>query len=66
MNDNLQKIQEILIGRGNELLNQPKLELVRFTDNIESDKLMGDIEKRPHAYVLACVMDRQNWEKLMN
>jgi endonuclease III len=59
MNKNLQKVQEILIKRGNELLNQPKLELVRFTNNIESDKLMGDLEKRPHAYVLACVMDRQ-------
>jgi len=59
MNSNLQKIQEIIIGRGNELLNQSKLDLVRFTDNIESDKLMNDLENRPHAYVLACVMDRQ-------
>ena len=59
MNSNLQKIQEIIIERGNELLNQSKLDLVRFTDNIESDKLMNDLEKRPHTYVLACVMDRQ-------
>jgi len=55
----LLKIQEILIERGNELLKQPKLDLVKFTDNIESDKLMGDLKERPHAYVLACVMDRQ-------
>ena len=59
MNPNLQKIQEIIIERGNELLNQSKLDLVRFTDNIESDKLMNDLENRSHAYVLACVMDRQ-------
>ncbi|MFH1506260.1 MAG: iron-sulfur cluster loop [archaeon] len=59
MNNNLQKIQEILIERGNELLNQPKLELVRFTDSIESDKLLNDFDKFPHAFILACVMDRQ-------
>lgn len=59
MNSNLQKIQEIIIERGNELLNQSKLDLVRFTDNIESDKLMNDLENKPHAYVLACIMDRQ-------
>lgn len=59
MDSNLEKIKEILIKHGTELLNKSKLEIVRFTDNIESDTLMGDLEKRPHAYVLACVMDRQ-------
>ncbi|MBT6338563.1 MAG: iron-sulfur cluster loop [Desulfobacula sp.] len=56
---NLTEIKEILIKRGNELLNEKKVDLVRFTDNIESDKLMNDFENTPHAYVLACVMDRQ-------
>jgi len=32
---------------------------VNFTGNPEADKLLNDIETTPHAFVLACVMDRQ-------
>lgn len=59
MNSNLQKIQEILIKRGNELLNQPKSDIVKFSGNIDADKLVNDFKKFPHAYVFGCVMDRQ-------
>ena len=56
---NLDAVREILIKRGNELLSEKKVDIVRFTDNLDSDKLMNDFENTPHAYVLSCVMDRQ-------
>lgn len=58
MNSMQEKIVEELIRRGKELLRQPpkKLEL---TGNPEADDLINDLENFPHAFVLACIMDRQ-------
>lgn len=53
-----EKIIEILIQRGNELFAQPPKK-VNFTGNEEADTLLNDLNQFPHAYVLACVMDRQ-------
>ncbi|MCJ7667884.1 MAG: iron-sulfur cluster loop [Anaerolineae bacterium] len=55
---NEQKIREILIKRGNELLARP-FEQVRFTGDAQADALLNDLDHYPHAFVLACVMDRQ-------
>jgi endonuclease III len=55
---NPSKIVEILIDRGTELLHRPP-EKVGFTKNEEADSLLNDLEHHPHAFVLACVMDRQ-------
>jgi endonuclease III len=55
MND---KITKILIKRGEELLSAP-YKFVRFTENVEADKLLNNFDNYPHAFVLACVMDRQ-------
>ena len=52
------KIVETLIKRGNELFGLP-YKKVKFTGNEEADTLLNDINQFPHAYVLACVMDRQ-------
>lgn len=52
------KIVRILIDRGNELLKQPHKK-VEFTGNSEADDLLNDLKRLPHAFVLACVMDRQ-------
>jgi len=52
------KAVEILKERGLELLNQP-YEKTQFTGNVEADKLLNDLQHYPHAFVLACVMDRQ-------
>jgi len=49
---------EILVNRGNELLQRPYEPNV-FTGNNEADALLNDISSHPHAFVLACVMDRQ-------
>lgn len=56
------KNQTIIIKRlkgiGNELLNKP-YDFIQFTKNKEADILLNDLDKYPHAFVLACIMDRQ-------
>lgn len=52
------KIVEILIKRGNELFGLPYKQ-VKFTGNDDADKLLNNLDQFPHAFVLACVMDRQ-------
>lgn len=58
MNSSQEKIVEILIKKGNELLNQP-YEKLEFTKNLEADELLNNLKEFPHAFILACVMDRQ-------
>ncbi len=53
-----EKIVNILIEKGNELLKQP-YENIEFTKNKKPDKLLNNLEDFSHAFVLACVMDRQ-------
>lgn len=55
---NKDKIVKILIQEGKELLNQP-YKKIEFTKNPEADNLLNNLKKYPHAFVLACVMDRQ-------
>lgn len=52
------KAVEILIQKGEELLNQPHRR-IDFTKNSEADNLLNNFKEYPHAFVLACVMDRQ-------
>lgn len=52
------QIIETLVCRGNELLQRPYEPNV-FTWNKEADALLNDTHDYPHAFVLACVMDRQ-------
>ncbi len=51
-------ITKILLEKGNRLFKGPK-QFVHFTKNREADGLLNDLSKHPHAFVLACVMDRQ-------
>ncbi|MBA7555369.1 hypothetical protein ES705_48030 [subsurface metagenome] len=53
-----EKIINILIEKGNELFKQP-YKYIEFTKNKEADKLLNNLKDFPHAFVLACVMDRQ-------
>ena len=53
-----EKIVNILIEKGNELFKQP-YKYIEFTKNKESDKLLNNLKYFSHAFVLACVMDRQ-------
>ena len=51
----MEKIVQIGIDR----LNHTKREFIGFTDNKKTNTLLNDIEKNPHVYLLACLMDRQ-------
>src|SRR5438067_8441327 len=56
MND--QAIRDALLKRGNEIFRSPR-QIRHFTGNPNADTLLNDLENYPHAFVLACVMDRQ-------
>lgn len=51
-------IRDRLVEHGETLFNAPK-QLVQFTMATGADTLLNDLDKYPHAFVLACVMDRQ-------
>ena len=52
------EIVDTLVKRGEELLARP-FETIQFTANAEADALLNDLDHYPHAYVIACLMDRQ-------
>ena len=58
MNKMQEEIVQILIERGKKLFEQPRRK-IEFTKNLEANDLLNDIENFPHAFVLACIMDRQ-------
>ena len=51
-------IRDRLVERGQTLFRAPK-QLIQFTQVAEADAMLNDLENYPHAFVLACVMDRQ-------
>ncbi len=55
---NNHQVVEILVAKGKALYNSPR-RFARFTGNDKADILLNDLENTPHAFVLACVMDRQ-------
>jgi endonuclease III len=57
-NSNRNLIIEKLKGIGNDLLDKP-YEFIHFTKNKEADNLLNDLKNYPHAFVLACILDRQ-------
>ena len=58
MDSKQKEAAEILIRKGKEFLNRPYRK-IEFTGNPVADELLNDIESFPHAFVLACIMDRQ-------
>ena len=54
----MNKITEMLIEKGLELLDEP-YKFNEFTHNRSSDILPNDLHNYPHAFVLACIMDRK-------
>jgi endonuclease III len=52
------KARDILIEHGEKLLAEP-LAFISFTEDSNADTLLNDIDNYPHAFVLACLMDRQ-------
>jgi endonuclease III len=58
MKMNEESIRDRLVEHGQILFQAPK-QLIQFTKVPEADALLNDLERHPHAFVLACVMDRQ-------
>ncbi len=52
------KVAAVLRKRGDALLGEP-FRLVAFTGDPNADSLLNDLQGYPHAFVLACLMDRQ-------
>lgn len=51
-------IRDRLVEHGQALFSAPK-QLIEFTGVAEADALLNNLTEYPHAFVLACVMDRQ-------
>jgi len=51
-------IAEILVTKGKTLFDAPT-DIVKFTSDERANRLLNNLDEYPHAFVLACVMDRQ-------
>lgn len=54
----MDKIKLLLIKKSKKLFKEDKA-TVHLVNNEEQNKFLNDLEKCPHAFVLACLMDRQ-------
>lgn len=55
--EKLSLLCERLVAEGLERLQQPR-GFIHFTGVIEADELLNNLEEYPHAFVIACIMDR--------
>ena len=55
---NEKRIRHRLVQKGRALFHAPR-QLIQFTGNPNADALLNDLATFPHAFVLACLMDRQ-------
>jgi endonuclease III len=39
--------------------DQPRMGIIEFTGDHDADELVNDLHEHPHAYVIACIADRQ-------
>ena len=53
------EIRDRLVSEGSRLMGEPRAAVVRFAGQPHADALLNDIEDRPYAFVLACVMVQQ-------
>lgn len=56
--ENNREIARILVEKGMEVFNSPRTH-VDLAGTWDADSLLNDLGNHPHAFVLACVMDRQ-------
>ena len=52
-------MKNLLVQIATERLANPTSQLVHFVDDENANSILNDLDKYPHAYVLACLMDRQ-------
>lgn len=53
-----ESINVLLVQHGEQIFSRP-YELVQFTASLEADILINNLDDYPHAFVIACIMDRQ-------
>ena len=56
--EKLDRIAAVLVQRGKAVLEAPA-ERPKFTEDVKANALVTNLERYPHAYVIACIMDRQ-------
>jgi len=49
----------LLVDIAKQRFDEIDSQIVHFTNKTETDKFLNDLKNFPHAYVLACLMDRQ-------
>ncbi len=49
----------LLLQIAKERFSRPTSQIVHFVDNDGANEILNNLESYPHAYVLACLMDRQ-------
>ncbi|HBC86754.1 MAG TPA: iron-sulfur cluster loop [Lentisphaeria bacterium] len=52
-------MNNLLVKIAKKRFSNPKSQIVHFVDDEKANKFLNDLKKYPHAYVLACLMDRQ-------
>jgi len=52
-------MNNLLVKIAKQRFDNPTSQIVHFVENEEANAILNDLEKYPHAYVLACLMDRQ-------
>ena len=52
------RIKNLLVKHGQEHMRK-RVKIVEFTSDPDCDSLLNDLDYYPHAFIIACVMDRQ-------
>lgn len=53
------KKEHVLVKLGKDRFKKPSSNVVHLVDDENANALLNDLDNYPHAYVLACLMDRQ-------
>lgn len=52
-------MSNLLVQIANQRFNNPSSQIVHFVEDEDANNILNDLDRYPHAYVLACLMDRQ-------
>ena len=52
-------MSNLLVKIAKQRFDNPSSQIVHFVDNDEANAILNNLDEYPHAYVLACLMDRQ-------
>lgn len=52
-------MKDLIVNIAKKRFQDATSQIVHFVDNDEANSILNDLDKYPHAYVLACLMDRQ-------